>query len=92
MNAISIAVGNLQVPRPGRAGANDHRVVVGTQLIYIEIPAYVSVGNERLKRERLSFNLCGTARKTFNTHDTLVSHQVDTTLHDALIELHAILT
>jgi len=86
VDAVSVAVGDLEVAGPGCASGENNGVVLGAELGQRDVDTDVSVGNEGLSRFK---SVICSLKKGSDTYNSLSSHQVDATLDDRLVELHA---
>ena len=48
MDAVGFAVGDLEVPRPGSASADDDGVVFGPKLLCVDVDTHMRIGHECL--------------------------------------------
>ena len=48
VDAVDLAIRDLEVSRPGGASANDDGVILDAKLLCINVDAYVRVGHESL--------------------------------------------
>lgn len=51
MNAVCFTVWYLEIPRPCRTGADHQSVILRTDLVHVDVLAYVGIRNERLYDE-----------------------------------------
>ena len=86
MDSVRVPVGDLEVPRPCSTGANDDSVVLGPKLFCVDVDAHVRIGHESLHDTLLVVNNVQNRRVSYHS---LCCHQIETTLDDRLVELHA---
>lgn len=84
MYTVRLAIGDLQVARPGCPRAHNDRVTFGAKLRHVEIDTNIGIGYESLER-KVSLG----PFKLFLTYHTLRRHEIQPALDDGLVKFHA---
>ena len=93
MNSVGVSVLDLEISRPGGSSGENDSVRLLSNGRGIDIDSDVGVGDEVLRREKREEESSAGERdeveeKDTRTHDSLSSHEIDSSLNDCLIELH----
>ncbi len=90
VDTVGLAVGDLEVAWPCRTSADNDSIVLGSNLINVDITSHMGIRDERLKGFIAIVNKGSDPSIRCNeTYHSLCGHQIQTTLDDALIQLHA---
>lgn len=90
VDTVGLAVGDLEVAWPCRTRADNDSIVLGSNLINVDITSHMGIRDERLKGFIAIVNKGSDPSIRCNeTYHSLCGHQIQTTLDDALIQLHA---
>lgn len=86
VDSIGIAIGDLQITRPGRSSTDHKSIILSPKIIDVDVLANMGIRNERLDTVLASECM----KHQASTYDTLGSHEIQSSLNDRLVEFHAI--